>query len=145
MMLCAHSYYVTPTVLTDVTDDMDIWKEEVFGPVRHPPIQSKWLLHTQRCCLLLPHRCFASGPSRRRRRGWRWLTTATMALVGGVATRASPSPTAYQLLLTHVWCPFTAAAVFTADKDRMQRVTRALEVGIVWNNCSQPCFCQMPW
>lgn len=42
MMLCAHSYYVTPTVLTDVTDDMDIWKEEVFGPVRHPPIQSKW-------------------------------------------------------------------------------------------------------
>jgi hypothetical protein len=24
-------------------------------------------------------------------------------------------------------------------------VSEALEVGIVWVNCSQPCFCQAPW
>ncbi|OHV41285.1 aldehyde dehydrogenase [Pseudofrankia sp. EUN1h] len=29
----AHGCYVTPTVLTDVETTMDIWREEVFGPV----------------------------------------------------------------------------------------------------------------
>ncbi|WP_129841062.1 aldehyde dehydrogenase family protein [Streptomyces sp. RFCAC02] len=29
----AHGCYVTPTVLTDVTPEMDIWRHEVFGPV----------------------------------------------------------------------------------------------------------------
>jgi betaine-aldehyde dehydrogenase len=24
-------------------------------------------------------------------------------------------------------------------------VSEALEVGICWVNCSQPCFCQAPW
>lgn len=38
-----------------------------------------------------------------------------------------------------------AAAVFTDDRERIARVTRALRVGIVWNNCSQPCFSQLPW
>uniref|UniRef100_A0A7S1GF13 Aldehyde dehydrogenase domain-containing protein n=1 Tax=Bicosoecida sp. CB-2014 TaxID=1486930 RepID=A0A7S1GF13_9STRA len=38
-----------------------------------------------------------------------------------------------------------AAAVFTKDADKMARVTRALRCGIVWNNCSQPCFSQLPW
>ena len=38
-----------------------------------------------------------------------------------------------------------AAAVFTTDDALMARVTRALRVGIVWNNCSQPCFSQLPW
>jgi betaine-aldehyde dehydrogenase len=38
-----------------------------------------------------------------------------------------------------------AAAVFTADADRMVRVTRALRTGMVWQNCSQPAFCQLPW
>lgn len=38
-----------------------------------------------------------------------------------------------------------AAAVFTTDAAKMERVTRALRVGIVWNNCSQPCFSQCPW
>ena len=28
---------------------------------------------------------------------------------------------------------------------RMERVTDALQCGIVWRNCSQPCFCQLPW
>lgn len=28
---------------------------------------------------------------------------------------------------------------------RCARVAEALEVGIMWVNCSQPCFCQAPW
>ncbi len=28
---------------------------------------------------------------------------------------------------------------------RCQRVAEALECGIVWKNCSQPCFCNVPW
>lgn len=38
-----------------------------------------------------------------------------------------------------------AAAVFTSCTGRMERVTAALQCGIVWRNCSQPCFCQLPW
>jgi hypothetical protein len=28
---------------------------------------------------------------------------------------------------------------------KRRRVSEALEVGICWVNCSQPCFCQAPW
>lgn len=43
-------------------------------------------------------------------------------------------------------CEFgLAAAVFTQDHDQLLRVTKALRAGIVWNNCSQPCFVQLPW
>ena len=28
---------------------------------------------------------------------------------------------------------------------RCRRVAAALEAGVVWINCSQPCFCQAPW
>ncbi|GBF99899.1 betaine aldehyde dehydrogenase [Raphidocelis subcapitata] len=38
-----------------------------------------------------------------------------------------------------------AGAVISADAERCRRVAEALEVGIVWVNCSQPCFCQAPW
>lgn len=38
-----------------------------------------------------------------------------------------------------------AGAVFTTDEEQIKRVTKALRVGIVWNNCSQPCFVQLPW
>ena len=38
-----------------------------------------------------------------------------------------------------------AAAVMSQDKTRCERVTRALESGIVWINCSQPTFVQAPW
>jgi betaine-aldehyde dehydrogenase len=38
-----------------------------------------------------------------------------------------------------------AAAVFSADEERCERVSRALRVGVVWQNCSQPCFMQAPW
>ncbi|KAL3160878.1 hypothetical protein ABBQ38_009271 [Trebouxia sp. C0009 RCD-2024] len=38
-----------------------------------------------------------------------------------------------------------AGAVISADEQRCARVAEALEVGIMWVNCSQPCFCQAPW
>ncbi|KAG2432315.1 hypothetical protein HYH02_013035 [Chlamydomonas schloesseri] len=38
-----------------------------------------------------------------------------------------------------------AGAVISADPDRCKRVAEALECGIVWINCSQPCFCYAPW
>lgn len=38
-----------------------------------------------------------------------------------------------------------AAAVMSRDSERCQRVARALRVGIVWINCSQPTFVQAPW
>eukprot|EP01025_Chloroclados_australasicus_P020577 TRINITY_DN2170_c0_g1_i1.p1 TRINITY_DN2170_c0_g1~~TRINITY_DN2170_c0_g1_i1.p1 ORF type:complete len:492 (+),score=74.67 TRINITY_DN2170_c0_g1_i1:291-1766(+) len=36
-----------------------------------------------------------------------------------------------------------AGAVISNDADRCQRVADQLQVGIVWVNCSQPCFCQV--
>lgn len=38
-----------------------------------------------------------------------------------------------------------AGAVFSSDAARCTRVARALRVGTVWTNCSQPAFCQAPW
>ncbi|OWZ23754.1 hypothetical protein PHMEG_0001322 [Phytophthora megakarya] len=38
-----------------------------------------------------------------------------------------------------------AAAVFTSDDTQLKRVTKNLHAGIVWNNCSQPCFVELPW
>jgi len=38
-----------------------------------------------------------------------------------------------------------AAAVFSADEVRCERVTRRLRAGIVWKNCCQPAFIQCPW
>lgn len=36
-------------------------------------------------------------------------------------------------------------AVLSKDADLCQRVTESLQAGIIWVNCSQPCFCQAPW
>eukprot|EP01038_Epipyxis_sp_PR26KG_P006105 gene6105-8415_t len=38
-----------------------------------------------------------------------------------------------------------AAAVFSADVERCNRVARGLRAGIVWKNCCQPAFIQAPW
>lgn len=37
------------------------------------------------------------------------------------------------------------AGVISKDLARCRRVQEALQVGICWINCSQPCFCQAPW
>lgn len=38
-----------------------------------------------------------------------------------------------------------AGAVASRDAERCRRVAKSLEAGIVWVNCSQPCFYQAPW
>ncbi|ALT77135.1 aldehyde dehydrogenase family protein [Paucibacter sp. KCTC 42545] len=38
-----------------------------------------------------------------------------------------------------------AGAVMSADLERCDRVARALRAGVVWINCSQPTFTQLPW
>lgn len=38
-----------------------------------------------------------------------------------------------------------AGAVISKDLERCERVTKELQVGMVWVNCSQPCFSQVPW
>ncbi|EER16232.1 Betaine-aldehyde dehydrogenase, putative [Perkinsus marinus ATCC 50983] len=38
-----------------------------------------------------------------------------------------------------------AAAVMSGDPARCERVMRNFRCGIVWVNCSQPCFTQLPW
>jgi len=87
-------YYVEPTVFTDVTPDMAIWREEIFGPV---------------------------------------LSVRTFSTEEQALFEANDSP--YGL----------GAAIMSGDKDRCERFVRGLRYGIVWVNCSQPCFCQAPW
>jgi len=38
-----------------------------------------------------------------------------------------------------------AASVLSSCPARVARITRAMRTGIVWNNCAQPCFVQLPW
>ncbi|XP_052181385.1 aminoaldehyde dehydrogenase 2, peroxisomal [Diospyros lotus] len=87
-------YFVEPTIISDVTTSMQIWREEVFGPV---------------LCV-------------------KTFSTEDEAI-------ALANDTHYGL----------AAAVISKDLERCERMTKALEAGIVWVNCSQPCFCQAPW
>jgi len=37
------------------------------------------------------------------------------------------------------------AAIMSADKERCDRFVKGFRAGIVWVNCSQPCFVQCPW
>ncbi|KAE8699961.1 Betaine aldehyde dehydrogenase [Hibiscus syriacus] len=84
-------YYVEPTIITDVTISMQIWREEVFGPV---------------LCV-------------------KTFTTEDEAI-------ELANDTHYGL----------GGAVVSKD---LERCDRALQVGAVWVNCSQPCFCQAPF
>ena len=38
-----------------------------------------------------------------------------------------------------------SAGVISSNQERCDRVAKALRVGIVWVNCSQPCFVTAPW
>ncbi len=87
-------FFVEPTVITDVTTSMEIWREEVFGPV---------------LCV-------------------KTFTTEEEAI-------ELANDTHYGL----------GAAVISNDLERCDRVSRAFQAGIVWINCSQPCFSQAPW
>ncbi|KAJ8753541.1 hypothetical protein K2173_022782 [Erythroxylum novogranatense] len=87
-------YYIEPTIITDVTTSMEIWREEVFGPV---------------------------------------LCIKTFSTEDEAIDLANDSQ--YGL----------GAAVISHDVERCERVTKAFRSGIVWVNCSQPCFCHAPW
>ncbi|XP_023730203.1 aminoaldehyde dehydrogenase 2, peroxisomal [Lactuca sativa] len=87
-------FFIEPTIISDVTTSMQIWREEVFGPVL----------------------CVKS------------FKTEEEAI-------ELANDTHYGL----------GSAVISNDLDRCDRVTRAFEAGIVWVNCSQPCFSQAPW
>lgn len=87
-------FFIEPTILSDVTTSMQIWREEVFGPV---------------LCV-------------------KTFRTEDEAIELANDTR-------YGL----------GGAVISNDLERCDRVSKALQSGIVWVNCSQPCFCQAPW
>lgn len=38
-----------------------------------------------------------------------------------------------------------AGAIFSTDQKKCQLLSRQLQCGIVWINCSQPTFVQLPW
>lgn len=38
-----------------------------------------------------------------------------------------------------------AGAVMSKDRERLNRVARSLDAGIIWTNCSQPTFVEAPW
>ncbi|XP_010550673.1 PREDICTED: betaine aldehyde dehydrogenase 2, mitochondrial [Tarenaya hassleriana] len=87
-------YFVEPAIITNVTTSMQIWKEEVFGPV---------------------------------------LCVKTFSTEDEAIRLANDSE--YGL----------AGAVLSDDLGRCDRVSKAIQAGIVWVNCSQPCFTQAPW
>ncbi|CAI9754617.1 unnamed protein product [Fraxinus pennsylvanica] len=87
-------YFIEPAIITDIKTSMQIWREEVFGPV---------------LCV-------------------KTFTTEDEAI-------ELANDTHYGL----------AAAVLSQDLERCERMTKAFQAGIVWVNCSQPCFSQAPW
>ncbi|XP_050224035.1 aminoaldehyde dehydrogenase 2, peroxisomal [Mercurialis annua] len=87
-------FFIEPTIITDVNTSMQIWREEVFGPV---------------------------------------LCVKTFSTEEEAIELAND--TIYGL----------GAAVMSKDLERCERVSKAFRAGIVWINCSQPCFCQAPW
>uniref|UniRef100_A0A7R9YSN9 Aldehyde dehydrogenase domain-containing protein n=1 Tax=Chlamydomonas euryale TaxID=1486919 RepID=A0A7R9YSN9_9CHLO len=87
-------FFVQPTVFTNVTPSMRVWREEIFGPVL-----SVMEFDTEADAIALAN--------------------ASEFGLGG--------------------------AVISRDAERCSRVADALECGIVWVNCSQPCFCNAPW
>ncbi|XP_031404546.1 betaine aldehyde dehydrogenase 2, mitochondrial-like isoform X2 [Punica granatum] len=87
-------YFIEPTIIADIDRTMEIWREEVFGPV---------------------------------------LCIKTFSTEEEALEMANDSQ--YAL----------AAAVISNDLERCERMTQAFQAGIVWVNCSQPCFTQNPW
>ncbi|XVF50255.1 hypothetical protein PTKIN_Ptkin04bG0081400 [Pterospermum kingtungense] len=84
-------FFVEPTIITDVKTSMQIWREEVFGPV---------------------------------------LAVKTFKTEDEAIELAND--THYGL----------GAAVISNDPERCDRVSRAMQAGTVWINCSQPVFVQ---
>ncbi|OVA16244.1 Aldehyde dehydrogenase domain [Macleaya cordata] len=88
-------FFIEPTIITNVNTSMQIWREEVFGPV---------------LCV-------------------KTFTTEEEAI-------ELANDTQRVVCLQQLWlgccCDFEGPG-------------EAFKAGIVWVNCSQPCFCQAPW
>ncbi|OIW00347.1 hypothetical protein TanjilG_27598 [Lupinus angustifolius] len=87
-------FFIEPTIISAVTTSMQIWREEVFGPV---------------------------------------LCVKTFSTEEEAIDLAND--TIYGL----------GSAVLSNDLERCERLSKAFKAGIVWVNCSQPCFTQAPW
>lgn len=87
-------FFIEPTIITDVSTSMQIWREEVFGPV---------------ICV-------------------KEFRTESEAV-------AFANDTHYGL----------AGGVISNDPERCERISKVIQSGIVWINCSQPTFVQTPW
>ncbi|KAK1273408.1 hypothetical protein QJS04_geneDACA015192 [Acorus gramineus] len=87
-------FFIEPTIITNVDTSMQIWREEVFGPV---------------------------------------LCVKTFRTEDEAVELAND--TQYGL----------AAAVISNNRERCNRIAEEFQAGIIWVNCSQPCFCQAPW
>nr|BAD34952.1 betaine aldehyde dehydrogenase [Zoysia tenuifolia] len=87
-------FFIEPTIITDVSTSMQIWREEVFDPV---------------VCV-------------------KEFSTESEAV-------ELANDTHYGL----------AGGVISNDPEICERLTKAIQAGIIWINCSQPCFVQAPW
>nr|ARR95824.1 betaine aldehyde dehydrogenase [Pandanus amaryllifolius] len=87
-------FFIEPTIIIDVNTSMQIWREEVFGPV---------------LCVKI-------------------FKTEDEAI-------ELANDSHYGL----------AGAVLSKDSERCKRMMEAIQAGVIWVNCSQPCFCQAPW
>lgn len=86
--------FIAPTIFTDVSDSMEIWNEEIFGPV---------------------------------------LCVMECESMDDAISKANKSK--YGL----------GGAVLTKNAELKDKAVKGLRCGIVWVDCSQPCFCQLPW
>ena len=149
-------YFVKPTVFINVKPEMRLWQEEVFGPV----LASATFSTEEEAVTIAnssefglagavitadPPRCLHTEPPGH---------TVVHCLHENPASRQALSVSHFpnlhecQVTLGDHDCSCTCAHCQAATDDgggRCQRVAEALECGIVWKNCSQPCFCNVPW
>jgi betaine-aldehyde dehydrogenase len=119
-------------VFTDVQPHMRIWREEIFGPVL-----SAMTFDTEEQAVALANDCeFGLGGAVISEVGCDLGLGISRMLLGRLPSLS---------LSSEPLRPAGAIPHLLQDLVRCQRVADALECGIVWVNCSQPCFCQAPW
>ncbi|CAM9397565.1 unnamed protein product [Scytosiphon promiscuus] len=120
-------YYVSPTILSEVSDDNEAWTSEIFGPP-----QPTW-----------------------RRTRMRKKTTGAIEITF-IFTIALPRQEQVlcvrkfededEALEAANSSDFgLAAAVMSSNQKRCKRVSRGLRAGVVWENCSQCAPVEAPW
>lgn len=159
-MLLQHlekGFFVEPTIITDINTSMQIWKEEVFGPV----LCVKTFATEEEAIELANDTKWV---------GFSFLLVIVMYYSEWIA----------EVYMVTTFCRYgLGAAVLSKDLDRCDRVAKvktswhlislsstkkinllwwlthpfffrlnfeqAFQAGIVWINCSQPTFTQAPW